>query len=114
MGSEYNDRSLSKAVEANHSGDTEQDEDEDMEEERLHTRDTYYHGTSITSQGVACLPQPKCPARTPGKPRTAYRRGDWGSKPLTMTENYAKRSGWSSRAGVRELVQNMYPPPKFF
>jgi hypothetical protein len=113
MVSEYSDsESQSGPVGANHPQDTDQDEDEDMwnedmEDEPLHTKDTY-HGRSGTSQVIARSPKPKH-ARKPGKPRTAYVR-KWGLLGLSMTANYAKRSGWGSRAGFRELVQNMYPP----
>lgn len=47
------------------------------------------------------------------KQRKPYVRR-WGLLGLTMTENYGKKSGWGCRAGIRELIQNLYAPKGLF
>jgi hypothetical protein len=33
-----------------------------------------------------------------------------GRIPLNLTSSYARRSGWGVHEGIRELLQNLFPP----
>jgi hypothetical protein len=33
-----------------------------------------------------------------------------GRIPLNLTSSYGRRSGWGVREGIRELLQNLFPP----
>lgn len=50
-------------------------------------------------------PQPQRPVRR--REDIPFERR-WGLIPLSLRDTYGKRSGWGCRAGIRELVQNLY------
>jgi hypothetical protein len=92
----------------NGSGDSEESGQEDSTDEESASQ------SSNNGTGSRCPPSkpPKEKLRQIKQRKPYVRR--WGLLGLSMTANYGKKSGWGCRAGVRELIQNLYAPKGLF
>jgi hypothetical protein len=74
---------------------------------------TSHQNNNSSSQWTPSVPQaqPQLKTTKPRQKRTSNPRR-WGVLPLSIQANYGNKSGcWNNRAGLRELIQNLYLSP---